>query len=141
VWGSSSQILNNLIVLGTAYDISGDRRYQRAVIEGADFLLGRNALNLSFITGYGDVFSQNQHSRIFGAQLDSELPHPPVGSVAGGPNSALQDPVARQLLTGCIGQFCYVDDINSYSTNEIAINWNAPLAWVASFLADQAGCR
>jgi endoglucanase len=141
VWGSTSQILNNLVVLGTAYDLSGDRRYQRAAIEGADFLLGRNALNLSYITGYGDVFAQNQHSRLFGAQLNGELPHPPIGSIAGGPNSALQDPVVRELLTGCIGQFCYVDDINSYSTNEIAINWNAPLAWVASFLADQGGCR
>jgi endoglucanase len=141
VWGSTSQILNNLVVLGTAHDLSGEESYRRAVIEGADFLLGRNALNLSYITGYGDVFSQNQHSRIFGAQLNGEMPHPPIGSIAGGPNSALQDPVARQLLAGCVGQLCYVDDINSYSTNEIAINWNAPLAWVASFLADQGGCR
>jgi len=141
VWGSSSQVLNNLVVLGTAFDISGDRRFQRAVIEGAGFLLGRNALNLSFITGYGDVFAQNQHSRLFGAQLNAELPHPPIGSIAGGPNTGLQDPTVRELLTGCIGQLCYVDDINSYSTNEIAINWNAPLTWVASFLADQGGCR
>jgi len=141
VWGSSSQILNNLVVLGTAYDISGDRSYQRAAIEGADFLLGRNALNHSYITGYGEVYSQNQHSRMYGAQLNGELPHPPIGSIAGGPNSALQDAVARDLLAGCVGQFCYVDDINSFSTNEIAINWNAPLVWVASFLADQAGCR
>jgi endoglucanase len=140
VWGSTSQILNNLVVLGIAHDLSGKQSYRRAVIEGADFLLGRNALNLSYITGYGDVFSQNQHSRIFGAQLNGELPHPPIGSIAGGPNSAQQDPVVRQLLAGCIGQLCYVDDINSYSTNEIAINWNAPLAWVASFLADQGGC-
>jgi endoglucanase len=141
VWGSSSQILNNLVVLGTAFDISGNRKYQRAVLEGADFLLGRNALNLSYISGYGEVFSQNQHSRMYAAQLNGELPHPPIGSIAGGPNSALQDAVARDLLAGCIGQFCYVDDINSFSTNEIAINWNAPLVWVASFLADQTGCR
>ena len=33
--------------------------------------------------------------------------------------------------------FCYVDDIESYATNEVAINWNSALAWVASFLADQ----
>jgi len=141
VWGSNSQLLNNLVVLGTAFDLTGDPRYQRAVIEGIDFILGRNALNLSFVTGYGDVFSQNQHSRLFAAQLNAELPHPPIGSIAGGPNTGVQDPVARELLTGCVGQFCYVDDINSYSTNEIAINWNAPLAWVASFLADQGDCR
>jgi len=142
VWGSTSQVLNNLVVLGTAYDLAGDRRFQRGVIEGVGFLLGRNALNLSFITGYGDVFAQNQHSRLFAAQLNVESPHPPIGSIAGGPNTGLQDPTVRELLTGCIGQNCYVDDINSYSTNEVAINWNAPLAWVASFLADQQGdCR
>jgi endoglucanase len=141
VWGSTSQILNNLVVLGTAYDLSGERKYQRAVVEGMDFLLGRNALNISYVTGYGEVFSQNQHSRMYAAQLNSESPHPPVGSIAGGPNSALQDPVARELLAGCIGQLCYVDDINSYATNELTINWNAPLAWVASFVADQGSCR
>jgi endoglucanase len=37
---------------------------------------------------------------------------------------------------GCAAQFCYIDDIGSWSTNEITINWNAPLSWVASFLAD-----
>ena len=37
--------------------------------------------------------------------------------------------------------FCYVDDIESYSTNEVAINWNSALAWVASFLADQGDAR
>jgi endoglucanase len=141
VWGSTSQILNNLVVLGTAFDLSGERKYQRAVVEGMDFLLGRNALNISYVTGYGEVFSQNQHSRMYAAQLDSESPHPPVGSIAGGPNSALQDPVARELLAGCIGQLCYVDDINSYATNELTINWNAPLTWVASFVADQGSCR
>jgi endoglucanase len=29
-----------------------------------------------------------------------------------------------------------VDDIGSYSTNEVAINWNAPLAWLAAFAAE-----
>jgi endoglucanase len=53
----------------------------------------------------------------------------------------LQDAVARDLLAACVGPLCYVDDVNSFSTNEVAINWNAPLAWVASLLADQAACR
>ena len=41
------------------------------------------------------------------------------------------------MLAGCAPQFCYIDDIESWSTNELAINWNAALAWVASFAADQ----
>jgi endoglucanase len=34
-----------------------------------------------------------------------------------------------------------VDDIMSGATNELTINLNAPLAWVASFLADQNSGR
>jgi len=34
----------------------------------------------------------------------------------------------------CAPQKCYADHIESYSTNEVAINWNAPLAWAAAFL-------
>jgi endoglucanase len=140
-WGSTSQILNNMVVLATAADLSGSRgdRYGNAVVEGMDFLLGRNALNISYITGYGDVFSQNQHSRMYANQLDAELPHPPDGFVAGGPNSGIQDPVAQSLLSDCPAtpQFCYIDHIESWSTNEITINWNSALSWVASWVADQ----
>ena len=135
-WGSNSQILNNLIVIGTAYDISGASKYRRGVLEGLDYLFGRNALNISYVTGYGTVTSQNQHTRLYAHELDSALPHPPAGTIAGGPNSSIQDPFAQSKLQGCSPQFCYIDDIQSYSTNEIAINWNAPLSWVASFVAD-----
>jgi endoglucanase len=135
-WGSNSQVLNNLIVLGTAYDISGASKYRTGVLSGVDYLFGRNALNLSFVTGYGSVTSQNQHTRLYAHELDPALPHPPAGTIAGGPNSSLQDPFAQGKLAGCAPQFCYIDDIQSYSTNEIAINWNAPLSWVASFVAD-----
>ena len=138
-WGSTSQILNNLVVVGTAHDLTGAARYEDAVVEGMDFLLGRNALNISYVTGYGDVFSQNQHSRMYAHQLNAELPRPPVGFIAGGPNSGIQDPVAQALLSGCPAtpQFCYIDDIESWSTNEITINWNSALSWIASFVADQ----
>jgi endoglucanase len=135
-WGSNSQILNNLIVLATAYDITGASKYRTAVLEGADFLFGRNALNRSYVTGYGTVTAQNQHTRMYAHQLDPALPHPPAGTIAGGPNSGIQDPFAQGKLQGCAPQFCYIDDIQSYSTNEIAINWNAGLSWVASFIAD-----
>ena len=32
---------------------------------------------------------------------------------------------------------CYLDVISSWSTNEITVNWNSALSWVASFVADQ----
>ncbi|SNT29313.1 endoglucanase [Asanoa hainanensis] len=137
-WGGNSNILNNAVVLATAYDLTGQAKYRSGAVEAMDYILGRNALNQSYVTGWGEHASENQHSRIFANQLDATLPHPPAGSIAGGANASLDDPFAKQLLDGCAPMFCYVDDINSYATNEVAVNWNSALAWVASFLADQS---
>ncbi|MER5997821.1 glycoside hydrolase family 9 protein [Nonomuraea angiospora] len=143
-WGSNNLVLNNLVVLATAYDLTGHEKYRAAVREGMDYILGRNALNHSYVTGYGEVASHNQHSRWYSHQLDPALPNPPRGTLAGGPNSGIQDPLAQRLLKGCKPQFCYIDDIESWATNELTINWNSPLAWVSAFLADKSGrsdCR
>ncbi|MFI0450372.1 glycoside hydrolase family 9 protein [Actinomadura sp. 6N118] len=136
-WGSSSQVLNNVVVLGAAYDISGAEKYRDGALQGMDYLFGRNALNISYVTGYGEVHSRNQHSRWYARQLNPELPNPPAGTVAGGPNSDIQDPIAQAKLRGCKPQFCYIDDIESWATNELTVNWNAPLAWASAFAADQ----
>lgn len=143
-WGSNNLVLNNLVVMASAYDITREARFLAGVQRGMDYLLGRNALNISYVTGYGTVFAKNQHSRWYAHQLNPDLPNPPVGTLAGGPNSSIQDPVAQQKLAGCLGQFCYIDDIESWSTNELTINWNSPLSWVSSFLASPApstACR
>jgi len=137
-WGGNGNIINNAVVLATAYDLTGDRRYRAGALQGVDYIFGRNALNHSYVTDWGTKTPQNQHSRIFGRQLDPNSPNPPSGSIAGGANANLEDPFAADLLDGCAPQFCYVDDIQSYSTNEVAINWNSALAWISSFLDDQA---
>lgn len=139
VWGSNSQVLNNAVVLGVAGDLTGSAKYQDAVLHALDYILGRNPLNESYVTGFGERNSHNQHSRIWAHQLDADLPNPPAGTLAGGPDSQLEDPTAQSKLTGCAPAMCYIDDIESYSTNESAINWNAPLAWVASYADDLGG--
>ncbi|MHC1550116.1 glycoside hydrolase family 9 protein [Phyllobacterium sp. K27] len=133
-WGSNHSILQNMIVVSAAYDLTGKPHYLASVRESMDYLLGRNALNMSYITGYGKTFSQNQHSRWFAHQIDPELPNPPPGSLAGGPNSSLVDDASKAKLAGCAPQQCYLDDIEAYGSNEIAINWNAPLVYIANFL-------
>ncbi|MGC9441792.1 glycoside hydrolase family 9 protein [Streptomyces sp. WG5] len=136
-WGSSHQILNNAVVLATAYDITGSSKYRDGALQSMDYILGRNALNMSYVTGYGEVSAHNQHSRWYAKQLDPSLPAPPDGTLSGGPNSNIQDPYAQSKLQGCVAQFCFIDDIQSWSTNEHTINWNAALARMASFVADQ----
>ncbi|WP_245304081.1 glycoside hydrolase family 9 protein, partial [Hoeflea olei] len=135
-WGSNQSLIQNMIVVASAYDITGETRYLQAVRESMDYILGRNALGISYVTGYGETFAHNQYSWMFAASLDPSYPPVPKGALAGGPNSGLADSYAIDTLEGCAPQTCYVDDPRSFSTNEIAINWNAPLAWIASFLAD-----
>jgi endoglucanase len=140
-WGSNASILNNMIVLALAYDVSGDARFVDGVVGGMDYLLGQNPLDQSYVTGYGERPLRHPHHRFWAKQLDSAFPPPPPGAVSGGPNSGLEDPYARGYgLAGCAPATCFVDHIESYSTNEITINWNAPLAWVAAFL-DEIGQR
>ncbi|WP_084546377.1 glycoside hydrolase family 9 protein [Glycomyces arizonensis] len=138
-WGSNSSVLNAMVVVGAAYDLTGEQRFRDGVLSGLDYILGRNAMGNSYVTGYGSHYSQNQHTRWYAHQLDPTLPHPPDGTLSGGPNSdaATWDPEAQRWLPGCAPQMCYIDDIGSFSTNELTINWNAPLAQVANFAANQ----
>jgi endoglucanase len=136
-WGSNHQILNNAVVIASAYDLTGASKYREGALQSMDYLFGRNALNISYVTGYGEVNAHNQHARWYAHQLDPTQPNPPAGTLAGGANSGIQDPFAQGKLQGCVGQFCYIDDIQSWSTNEHTINWNAALARMASFVADQ----
>lgn len=146
-WGSNHQVVNNAVVIATAYDLTGDEKYRTSALESFDYLLGRNAINNSYVTGYGTHFSQHMHNRWM-ASADRLPPHPD-GMLAGGANSEIQDPVAQKDLQGCAPQFCYIDDVESWSTNEMTINWNAPLAWFASWADDMSqaapepepGCR
>ncbi|GAA0670827.1 glycoside hydrolase family 9 protein [Kitasatospora atroaurantiaca] len=137
VWGSNSAVANNAMVLGVAYELTGAQRYRTGALETMDYLLGRNALDRSYVSGYGERASENEHHRFWAHQNDASLPHPPAGSFAGGPDAGLEDPVAKAQLAGCAPAACYVDDIGSYSTNEVAINWNASLAWLAAFAAER----
>ncbi|GAB1733923.1 hypothetical protein NU195Hw_g9333t1 [Hortaea werneckii] len=136
-WGSNSNHLNNVQVVATAADLSNNNTYRDAALRGLDYTLGRNALAQSYVRGYGTKVPQNVHSRLYAHQLDDTVPRAPPGSMAGGANENASDPPADDVLQGCAPQTCYVDDVNSYSTNEVAINWGSALAWVVNWAATQ----
>ncbi len=138
-WGSNSFVLNNMVILALAHDFTQQEKYRAAVIDGMNYLLGVNAMGQSYVSGYGTRPLQNPHHRFWANQVDAKFPKAPPGCVSGGPNSGLQDPYVKAAgLKGCKPQKCFIDHIESWSTNEITINWNAPFAWLTAWLDEHA---
>ena len=138
-WGDNSDVANNGIIMSLAYDFTGSAQYLNGANEAMNYLLGRNAMNKSYVSGYGENPLLNPHHRFWAKQADASFPSPPAGVLSGGPNSGLEDPYAAANLSGCKPQKCYVDNYQSYATNEEAINWNAPFAWLSAYLDEKGG--
>ena len=124
-WGSNGVAANQGMAVIQAYLLTGDKSYLNAAIANLDYILGRNATTYSFVTGYGDKAPLRPHHRI--SQADGVW-EPVPGLLVGGPNPDQQD--------GCsypsnLPARSYVDVWESYASNEICINWNAPIAYLA----------
>ncbi len=122
-WGSNSNAANQSILLINVYCITQNKKYLNAALTNLDYILGRNATGYCFITGVGTKSTMHPHHR---PSVADGIAEPVPGLLAGGPNPARQD--------GCKYQFtepetAYTDDDCSYASNEIAINWNAPLVY------------
>jgi len=134
VWGSNSDVLDAAMIFANAYEVSKEVKYLDLAVEAFDYILGKNAVGYSFITGFGSKQSMNIHHRP--SVADSiEAPYP--GFIVGGPNFRLQD-VGSLKQAGLaydseLPAKAYIDAIPSYASNEIAINWNAPCIYMLSF--------
>jgi len=187
-WGSNGGVLNRAIILGTAADLQTDpvkkSKYLAAIVNSMGYLLGRNAQEKSYISGYGNNPMSNPHHRWFAKHAHVAYPLIPAGFIAGGPNTrdipalranapryetqaAVSNAIAAGDLEATLGgisdksqryfdsdivancvkedepslpaykpQKCYGDHYRSFATNEIAVNWQAPLVWVAQFLSE-----
>jgi endoglucanase len=134
-WGSNATIINRALVLGVAHDLTREPAFFHGAAEAMNYLLGRNPMDQSYVSGYGTRSLRNPHHRFWARQRNAAYPAPPPGVLSGGPNSInFSDPVAARMKGFCTGQTCWVDDIGAWTMNEVAVNWNAPLVWVAAFL-------
>lgn len=131
-WGSNSEMCAGQgIALLYAYTLTADRKYLDAAISDADYLLGRNATGYCFVTGFGTKPVMHPHQRISHADgIEAPLP----GFLAGGPNPGQQDRETCKTYPSDAPDESYTDDMNSYASNEIAINWNAYLVGLMSWL-------
>ncbi|MCR4644570.1 MAG: glycoside hydrolase family 9 protein [Oscillospiraceae bacterium] len=142
-WGSNSMVINNAMILGMAYDLTEDPKYCNGVITAMDYIFGRNAIENSYVTGYGNegTTTANPHHRYWCHQMKPDWPSAPDGCLSGGPNSDMNDPMiqgAGYKIGELAPMKCYYDNCDAWSVNEITINWNAPLVWISSFVEDEA---
>lgn len=128
-WGSNMTIANNGIVLLMAQQLLGKQEYAAMAQTQLDYLLGVNTTGYCFVTGFGSQPMEHPHHRP-SQSLGKAVP----GMLSGGPNNGLQDACAAKNLRGVPKAACFIDNEQSYSTNEIAIYWNSPLVWLLAGL-------
>jgi len=126
VWGSNGVAASYGMQLLVANAIKPDPRFVKAAVDNLHYLLGRNSLSLSWVTWVGANPYRHPHHRPSGADTNQE---PWPGLLSGGPNARRQDP-AMQKSPELPPARMYLDEQASYATNEIAINWQAPLVFV-----------
>jgi len=131
-WGSNLDVANNAMMLMLAANIFPDRasEYKEIAMEHVHYLLGRNSLSQSYITGFGHQAAMNPHHRPSIAKGEA-VP----GMVVGGP--CMNTKADAELHTACEGKppaKCYIDHAGSYASNEVTIYWNSPAYFVVATL-------
>jgi len=126
IWGSNSIAGNEGVALILAYKLSGDKRYLRYALSNLDYLLGRNGTGYCYVTGYGSRAPMHPHHRL---SIADGIVEPVPGLLVGGAQPAMQDHIR---VPSTVPDEAYIDDERAYAVNEIAINWNAPLAYLAN---------
>lgn len=145
-WGSNSEVLNQSLMLiqavrlidstAGAANAASQGRFRQDALAAAqsnlDYVLGRNPMGRSQVTGFGWKPPLHPHHRP--SQADG-VADPVPGFLVGGANPGQQD--KKECPTGypsSLPALSWLDDVCSYASNEVAINWNAPLVYVAGAL-------
>ncbi len=133
-WGSNGAVLRNAMILLLSHLNQPNPRFYHAALEQMNYLLGRNPLAMSYITGFGEASPQSpyQWQRYAG---ESKAPVP--GFVVAGPNPSLNDGVLKANFNpSSPPAMVYKDDAESFSSNEFTIDMNAALVFVAMVLSE-----
>ncbi|MBA9083709.1 hypothetical protein FHR92_000152 [Fontibacillus solani] len=98
--------------------------------------MGNNAMRLSYITGYGKYHETDTHDRWAWGKYQGGVSYP-KGWLSGGPNNTfINDPVtpANQPAAKSFASENTAPD--AWCSKENAVNWNAPLVWVAKYIQE-----
>ena len=126
-WGSNSTVANEGMIKMIAYKHTKKPGYLISAISDLDYILGKNATAYCFVTGFGTKKVMNIHHR---PSESDGIREPVPGFLAGGPNTVVMTDCSPKIARSKWPAKSYVDQACSYSTNEVAINWNAPLIYL-----------
>ena len=113
-WGCNGGVARQVVNLYVANQLNANGQYANAALDAIGHLFGRNRYNRSYVTGLGynpPLFPHDRRSAADG------ITAPWPGYIVGGGETATD----------------WVDDQDSYRTNEIAINWQAPLVFALAW--------
>ena len=123
-WGSNSVGLAYAFDLIQAYRLTGLEKYNIAALDQLHFILGRNPLNLSMVTGAGSKYvSKPYHQLSEVGDFDNAVP----GMLVGGPNNHVHH---RNKELSPFPAKNYQDTFQNFYVNEAAINFTAIFAYV-----------
>jgi endoglucanase len=131
IWGSSAVAANQGIALIQAYKLTNNKKYLQGALGNLDYLLGRNAVGYSFLTGFGQKSTRHPHHR---PSIADGIEEPVPGLLSGGTNARAKEQDKCPGYTATSPDEVYLDHDCSYAANEIAINWNSPFVYLASAL-------
>jgi endoglucanase len=127
VWGSNGVAAGYGMYLLIADRFAPNREFVDTARDNLHYLLGRNAFSLSWVTQLGENPFMHPHHRPSGS---SHLPAPWPGLLSGGPDRGRNDAVLAALPKDTPPAKDYADQLGSYASNEICINWQASLVFL-----------
>nr|AHF23853.1 GH9 beta-1,3(4)-glucanase [uncultured bacterium Contig15] len=137
VWGSILPVMSGAMTMIMNALLTGRQDMRDAALLQWHYALGLNALDLCFVTGFGEKSVLHPHHRPSDAD-GIEAPVP--GLISGGPNNKFCFPQTREKLSEDIPPAKYfLDETPSADTNEIAIYWNSPAVFVGAYFNSLSG--
>jgi endoglucanase len=126
VWGSNGVAAEYGIYLLIANTFQPEPGFVDAARDNLHYLLGRNTFSLSWVTQVGEHPFLHPHHRPSASHPDAPWP----GLLSGGPNKDREDAVLAALPKDLPPGKVYADQMASYASNEICINWQASLVFL-----------
>ncbi len=132
-WGSILPIMSNAMSMIMYEMLTGDTSMRENALMQWNYALGLNALDICFVTGFGERSVMNPHHRPSGSDgIDDPVP----GLISGGPNKGFPYSQTKEKLGENVPPAkAYLDELPSADTNEIAIYWNSPAIFVGAFFS------